>query len=152
MKIVTQVCHRSVATTRAQRVSPKRPTAFALISALLLFGAASGCQNKETPPPLPTAKPATTPSTLKLEAPKEEDAGGPKKTVKKGGGKSQGTLGACCAALRQNAAGAPPETAGHMQNAAAACDAANATGAGKAGFAGVLGGLLKGAGMPPACK
>lgn len=166
MKIATQVCHRSVATTRqgSAKLSRARSSKMvssgltgtlrsgvAVLGALLLLGAASGCQNKETPPPLPTAKPPATASTVVLTPPEDEDAGAVKKPVKKGTG-SPGGLAACCKALRQNAASAPPETQGHMLNAAAACDAANATGVGKAVFGGQLSGLLRGAGMPPACK
>lgn len=116
--------------------------------------AAPGCKQDEAPPPLPEAKPAPTPTTLELAPPEEEDAGAEEEKPKptgKGGAKAGGALSACCAALRQNAASAPPETAGHMLNAASLCDAANATGT-KAGFLATLGGLLKGAGIPAACK
>ncbi len=121
-----------------------------LLCAALAVGATLGCKKEEEPPPpLPEAKPAATPETLELEIP-EEDAGEEEEPKKTGTGvrKPKG-LAACCAALRQNAASAPPETQGHMLNAAAACDAANAAGAGS--VAG-LSALLRGAKMPAACQ
>ncbi len=137
--------------SRSRRVSGT--VALSLLVCLAALGA-SGCKNEDPPPPLPEPKPAATPTTLQLEAP-EEDAGKeeeePKK-VGKGVKRASGPLAACCSALRQNAANAPPETKGHMLNAAAACDAANAAGGGKSGFLGALSGLLGGAGIPAACK
>jgi hypothetical protein len=119
-------------------------------SLLLAVATTTGCKKEEEPPPpLPEAKPAATPETLELEIP-EEDAGEEEEPKKTGTGKARPRgLAACCAALRQNAASAPPESKGHMLNAAAACDAANAAGAGTvAGLAG----LLRGAKMPSACQ
>jgi hypothetical protein len=127
-----------------------------LIASLALPVAAfafSSCKSNEAPPPLPVAKPAPAPSVANI-APEEEaaDAGtqkAEKKVTSKGGGGSGGALGACCKALRQNAASAPPETQGHLLNAATMCDAANKQGLGKAtGFLSALGG----ASIPTACK
>jgi hypothetical protein len=139
---------------RPRTVRQSRSLGALMLAGVLLTGIAA-CNKDEAPPPLPQAKPATTPTALQLQPPAEEDAGADKpakKTGKGGGGKAQGTLGPCCAALRQNAANAPPETQAHLLNAAAACDAANAAGGAKSGFLGMLGGLLKGSGAPPACQ
>jgi hypothetical protein len=138
---------------RPRTLRESRSLGALMLAGVLLTGVAA-CNKDEAPPPLPQAKPATTPTALQLQAPEEEDAGAekPVKKTGKGGGKAQGTLGPCCAALRQNAANAPPETQAHLLNAAAACDAANAAGGAKSGFLGVLGGLLKGSGAPPACQ
>jgi len=120
--------------------------AFLALSLVALI-AASGCK-EDPPPPLPEAKTAPTPTTLELEVP-EEDGGAEEEVAKpkgKGVRKPSGPLAACCAALRQNAASAPPETQGHMLNAAAACDAANkAGGTSFPGFPGL-------AALPAACK
>lgn len=116
---------------------------------------ATGCKKDEPPPPLPSAAPvATAPAPLQL---KPEDAGvkalpvdaGKKKVAGKGGG--GGGLGPCCAALQQNAASAPPPTNGYMLQAAAMCQTLNAQGAGKAAVGSLLG-LMRGAGLPAACK
>jgi len=115
----------------------------------------TSCKKEEPPPPLPSAAPvAAAPAPLQL---KPEDAGvklpadaGAKKKVAHGGG-GGGGLGPCCAALQQNAASAPPPTNGYMLQAAAACQAMNAQGMGRAAV-GQLMGMLRGAGMPPACK
>jgi hypothetical protein len=136
----------------ARRRQGLRPTTggLLLMSALLVAALAGGCTKDEAPPPLPQAKPATTPTALQLEIPKDEDAGATKPVKKggKGGGGAAGALGPCCAALKQNAASAPPETQAHMLNAAAACDAANKVGGSKSSFLG----LLRGAGLPAACQ
>ncbi len=124
------------------------------ILAGLLGGIAVGCQKDEAPPPLPTPKPAPTPTVAQLvpeEDEEEEEVEEAKPTTRRTtGGKAAGPLTACCQALRQNAANAPPETKGHMLTAAAACEAANASG--NTGFLGGLNTLLKGANMPPACQ
>lgn len=125
---------------------------FALLLSLTASGLAlDGCKSNEAPPPLPAAKPVPTPSVANIAPEVEEDAGTKpeeKKPTGKGGGSGGGgVLGACCKALRQNAASAPPETAGHLLNAATLCDAANKQGLGKA--AGFLAGLGN---VPAACK
>lgn len=60
-------------------------------------------------------------------------------------------IGACCAALRQNAKSAPPQQVGAYLAAAAACDAVRNNPQGKAALAGVRA-ALAGANMPGACK
>jgi hypothetical protein len=126
------------------------------VSFLMATGVVTGCKKEEPPPPLPSAQPVTAaPAPLQL---KPEDAGvkppptdsGVKK-VAHGGGHGGGGLGPCCAALQQNAASAPPPTNGYMLQAAAMCQALNAQGMGKAAVGQLLG-LMRGAGMPPACK
>ncbi len=116
----------------------------------LLTALAIGCQKEEAPPPLPQAKPAEVPAVATI-IPEDEDTeeevttDEPKKTGK-GGGTS--TLGKCCAALRQNAANAPPETKVQMEQAAAACDAAN-----KAGASSALSVIRRfGVALPPICQ
>lgn len=117
----------------------------------------SGCKKDEPPPPLPSAAPATTPSApVVLEV---EDAGddgdaddGDASDAKKGVGVPAASLKACCNALAQNAASAPPPTNMYMMQAAAACNAAVAQGKDKASVVGIVSGALKGAGMPAACR
>jgi hypothetical protein len=120
----------------------------------LLLGAPLGCQKEEEPPPLPTAKPAPTPSTLQLVVDDKEDAGKKEDEPKKKGsghGTRRGPLSACCAALRQNAANLPEPSKGYTVTAAAACEAANGSGSPAGAFLGTLTGLLRGAPLPPAC-
>ncbi|MCB9576774.1 MAG: acyltransferase [Polyangiaceae bacterium] len=115
----------------------------------------AGCKKEEPPPPLPSAAPVSTPSApLELAI---EDAGdegdadaeaGPKKT---GPYKPAPSLKACCNALAQNAANAPPPTNAYMLQAAAACNAAVAQGKSSGSVLAVVRGALKGAGMPAAC-
>jgi len=130
-----------------------RSSHLAALLAGALSIAATGCQKEEAPPPLPQARPAETPTVATLvpegedEFEEEEEEPAPKK----GSGKAAaGPLTKCCQALRQNAANAPPETAGHLLTAAAACDAANS--AGKTSAASIISGLLKGAQMPAVCQ
>lgn len=127
-------------------------SAAALLASVLLI-AATGCQKDEAPPPLPQAKPAETPQVATLvpegedDFEEEEEQAAPKTGTRKA---APGPLAKCCQALRQNAANAPPETAGHMLTAAAACDAANSSG--KTSAASVISSLLKGAQMPAVCQ
>ncbi len=125
-------------------------------SVLLATWMVTGCKKDEPPPPLPSAAPVATapPAPLQLKpedagvaAPTPVDAG--KKVAKGGGG--GGGLGPCCAALQQNAASAPPPNNGYMLQAAAMCQALNKQGAGRAAIGSILG-LLRGAGLPAACK
>lgn len=119
----------------------------------LVFGAvvstATGCKQDEAPPPLPTAKPVETPAIATIvpedDETEEETSEEVKKTGKAGSGSS---LSKCCSALRQNAANAPPETKGHMESAAAACDAAV-----KAGASSVVGVISRfGIKVPAVCQ
>lgn len=100
----------------------------------LLVALATGCQKEEAPPPLPQAKTVEPPTVATIIPEDEEEeeevtTDEPKKTGKAGGGNA---LSKCCQALRQNAANAPPETKVQMEQAAAACDAANKAGASSA--------------------
>lgn len=123
----------------------------------VLIGVAGGaaCKKDEPPPPLPAPKVVET-----AEAPLEltpEDAGAvpepPKPAAKSGGGmRKSGSLAACCAALRQNAANAPEPTKGYMIYAAGACDLAAAQGKDRASAVGAITAALKGAGLPTDCK
>jgi hypothetical protein len=125
-----------------------------LCLSLAMGGALAGCKTEETPPPLPTTKPAPTPTTVTLVADEAEDAGTKEDKKKKGGvgGRPRGPLTACCAALRQNSANLPEPSKGHMSTAAAACEAANGSGTAPGAFIGTLTGLLRGAPLPPACR
>jgi hypothetical protein len=116
----------------------------------------AGCKKDEPPPPLPSAAPATTPS-----APVElvvEDAGedvedaSDASDAKKGVGVPTSSMKACCNALAQNAASAPPPTNMYMQAAAAACSTAVAQSKDKSTISGIVSGMLKGAQMPAACR
>ncbi|MEZ4226932.1 MAG: hypothetical protein R3B13_38680 [Polyangiaceae bacterium] len=115
----------------------------------------TGCKKDEPPPPLPSSEPAAAPSApLQLaiedagpEADADADAAKPK-----GPYKPAASLKACCAALAQNAASAPPPTNMYMLQAAAACNAAVAQGKDKGSVVAVVQGALKGAGMPAACR
>ncbi len=114
-----------------------------------------GCEKDEPPPPLPAATAEEKPEEpLVLEA---EDAGEEEDAaVKKVGGggtfRKKSDLAACCAALQQNAANAPPPTNLYLGQAAAYCQALAAQGKDKASAASGIAGMLKGAGMPGACR
>lgn len=125
----------------------KTAALFSLLTAL-----AAGCQKEETPPPLPTAKPVETPAvaTIVPEDEEEEESteGATTDAPKKGGTGGKSTLGKCCAALRQNAANAPPETKVQMEQAAAACAVAD-----KAGASSALSIISRfGIKVPPVCQ
>jgi hypothetical protein len=113
-----------------------------------------GCKQEVEPPPLPTSKPAPTPTTLQLAVDEKLDAGKKDEPKKKGGGGARrgGPLSACCSALRQNAAGLPEPSKGHTLTAAAACEAANNSGTAPGAFLGTLTALLRGAPLPAACR
>jgi hypothetical protein len=105
------------------------------------------------PPPLPPAEPAAASAPLELkvldagvEEPPEEDK------PKGKGGARPGGLAPCCAALQQNATMAPEPTKTYMVQAAAFCSAAAAQGQDRAAAMGMILGMLKGAGLPAACK
>lgn len=115
-----------------------------------------GCKKDEPPPPLPAAAaPAAEPSPVLAIEPVPDlppDAGTP---VKKGGGgvaAPAANLQACCNALAQNAASAPEPNATYMKQAAATCGVLAQQGKDKGTLVAVLAGMLKGAGMPAACK
>jgi hypothetical protein len=71
--------------------------------------------------------------------------------AKAGTGGDPSGVSACCAAIRQNSKSAPLDQQGMYIAAAAACDALKNNPQGKAGL-GQLAGILRGAGLPPACK
>jgi hypothetical protein len=81
------------------------------------------------------------------------DAGADTGAAKKGGrGAPRQSLKACCVALRQNAANAPPPNDQYMLTAAAICDGAVASGQVGGSIVAQLQAALKGAGMPSACQ
>jgi hypothetical protein len=121
------------------------------ISSLALVG----CKKDEAPPPLPTAAaPVAEPSPVLAIEPVPDvvpDAGGPAKKVT-GGVAAASNLKACCSALAQNAASAPEPNATYMKQAAATCDVLAAQGKDKGSLMAVVTGMLRGAGLPAACK
>lgn len=134
-----------------------RPFTTLLVSMVLPLApiAFMGCKKDEPPPPLPTAAaPTAEPSPVLAIEPVPElppDAGAP---VKKGVGgvAPAANIQACCNALAQNAASAPEPTATYMKQAAATCGVLAQQGKDKGTLVAVLAGVLKGAGMPAACK
>ena len=136
-------------------MTPKTLVVLGPVSLVLTTWVVTGCKKDEPPPPLPSAAPIATapPAPLQL---RPEDAGvkapphdAGKKVGK--GGPGGGGLGPCCKALEQNAASAPPPNNGYMLQAAQMCKALNAQGAPKTAVNSLLG-LLRGAGLPAACK
>lgn len=113
------------------------------------------CKKEEPPPPLPAAAAATEPTPeLALEPvtpTTEPDTG---TTPKKTGGvaKPSGNLQACCNALAQNAANAPEPNATYMKQAAATCGVLAGQGKDAGSAVAILAGMLRGAGIPAACK
>jgi hypothetical protein len=138
-----------------------------LIGLLATLPGAAGCKKKEEElPPAPSAAPAPTPTpapTPVVIAP-EEDAGAPVEDaaadMKKPAGKAAPAdvagLRACCTALEQNAASMPPPNNAYALQAANLCKSlVNGLASGsatKAGALGAIGGIMKGANLPPACK
>ncbi len=116
-------------TTRSLTFKIALPSALGLLIALgLTF---SACKKDEEPPPLPTAsadEPEEPTPTLTLQP--EEDAGddADADAKPKGPFKPAQSLANCCAALKQNAASAPPPTNTYMLAAAGICDGAVASG------------------------
>jgi hypothetical protein len=138
-----------------------------LLVGLLASLPGSGCKKKEeelppapsaAPPPPATPAPVPTPVVI---AP-EEEAGAPedaaadvKKAVKAAPADVAG-LRACCTALQQNASSMPPPNNAYALQAANLClSLVNGLASGsatKAGALGAIGGIMKGANLPPACK
>ncbi|HMA94088.1 MAG TPA: hypothetical protein VKP30_15460 [Polyangiaceae bacterium] len=125
----------------------------ALPISLLAF---TGCKKDDPPPPLPSAASAAPePNPVLAIEPVPDvvpDAGVP---VKKGGGgvaSPAANLQACCNALAQNAASAPEPNATYMKQAAGTCGVLAAQGKDKGTLIAAIAGLLKGAGLPAACK
>jgi hypothetical protein len=141
-----------------------------VLVALLGIGSAgiSGCKKKEedAPPPLvtsvtpaPTPAPAPTPVAVLPEedaAPAGAEDAAVKKVVAKAAPADVAGLRACCTALQQNAASMPAPNNTYAMQAAAICQSlVGALAAGsttKAGALGSIGGMLRGANLPPACK
>lgn len=114
-----------------------------------------GCEKDEPPPPLPSAAPKTEPTeelTLEPEDAGVDDADADADKKPTGPYKPGPSLKACCAALSQNANSAPEPQATYMRQAAATCNAMVASGQGKGTILGAVRGVLKGAGMPSACR
>jgi len=112
----------------------------------------TACKKDEPPPPLPSAapQPAPTPQAVELQPIAEAalpDAGAEKKPT--GKGVKPASVSACCAALEQNAASAPEPNATYMKQAAAFC---RSQGGSNPQILGMLQGMLRGAGLPAACK
>jgi hypothetical protein len=136
-----------------------------LVGLLASLSAPSSCKKEEEPPPAPSAPPpAPPPAPTPVAIATEEEAGLPiddagpdvKKPVGKAAPADVAGLRACCTALEQNAASMPPPNNAYALQAANMCKslvAGLASGsATKAGALGALGGIMKGANLPPACK
>jgi hypothetical protein len=136
-----------------------------LLVGLLATLPGSGCKKKEEDlPPAPSAIPAPTPAPaptpvviVEEDAGVVEDAGlDVKKPVGKAAPADVAGLRACCTALQQNASSMPPPNNAYALQAANLCLSlvnGMATGsATKAGALGAIGGIMKGANLPPACK
>jgi hypothetical protein len=128
------------------------PSALGLLIALgLTF---SACKKDEDPPPLPTAsaqEPDEPAPALTLQP--EEDAGDEDADADakpKGPYKPAQSLANCCAALKQNAASAPPPTNTYMLAAAGICDGAVASGLDRNAALAQISAAAKGA-LPGAC-
>ncbi len=117
-------------TTRAARFSP-----LALAFLLAGFGVGvTGCEKNAAPPPLPATEVVKKDAAaLELEPEPDagiEDAAAPKPRTGGGKpGKKGPSLAACCKALEQNVASAPPSMQGYYVQAAAACHMAVQAGA-----------------------
>jgi hypothetical protein len=137
-----------------------------LIGLLATLPGSAGCKKKEEElPPAPSAAPAPPPPapTPVVIAP-EEDAGAviddggadAKKPAPKAAPADVAGLRACCTALEQNAASMPPPNNAYALQAANLCKSlVNGLASGsatKAGALGAIGGIMKGANLPPACK
>jgi hypothetical protein len=142
---------------KAAPISLSLLTSLALtIGAVSLSAGYTGCKKDEPPPPLPSAAPETTASAPPLEllpedaGPLVEDAdAAPPKRGKGGGGSS---VKKCCDALQQNSHSAPEPNATYLKQAAATCYAMAAGGQGQPSVLGAISGMLRGAGMPAACR
>jgi hypothetical protein len=142
--------------TRNSRVAPLWISSLGMcVLAGLLMATLVGCEKDEPPPPLPSAAPAATPTPQTQLTITEEDAAvDAEEEPKKGTGKGRpgGSLGACCAALEQNAANAPEPNATYMKSAALACRSAAAAGQTQGAALAGIRAALQTAGMPTACK
>jgi len=136
-----------------------------LVGLLATLPGTTGCKKKEEDlPPAPSAAPpAPPPAPTPVVIAPEEDAGAPedaaadvKKAVGKAAPADVAGLRACCTALEQNAASMPPPNNAYALQAANLCKSlVNGLASGsatKAGALGAIGGIMKGANLPPACK
>jgi hypothetical protein len=134
-----------------------------LVGLLALPG--SGCKKKEEDlPPAPSAAPPPpAPEPTPVVIAPEFDAGSVedaavdvKKPVGKAAPADVAGLRACCTALQQNASSMPPPNNAYALQAANLClSLVNGLASGsatKAGALGAIGGIMKGANLPPACK
>lgn len=116
----------------------------------------TGCKKDEPPPPLPSAPPAAStpaaaPETLQLAPePVPSDSADPKKPT--GTGVPGASLKKCCAALAQNAKGAPPPNDTLMLQASQACNVAVAAGAANPAVLAAVRAAMGGAALPPGCQ
>jgi hypothetical protein len=136
-----------------------------LVGLLATLPGTTGCKKKEEDlPPAPSAAPpAPPPAPTPVVIAPEEEAGAPedagadvKKAVSKAAPADVAGLRACCTALEQNAASMPPPNNAYALQAANLCKSlVNGLASGsatKAGALGAIGGIMKGANLPPACK
>lgn len=116
----------------------------------------TGCKKDEPPPPLPSAPPAAStpaaaPETLQLAPePVPSDSADAKKPT--GTGVAGPSLKKCCAALAQNAKGAPPPNDTLMLQASQACNVAVAAGQASPAVLAAVRAALGGAALPPGCQ
>jgi hypothetical protein len=138
-----------------------------LVGLLASLPGSTGCKKKEedlppapsAAPPPPAPAPAPTPVVI---APEEdagaliEDAAADVKKVGKAAPADVAGLRACCTALQQNASSMPPPNNAYALQAANLClSLVNGLASGsttKSGALGAIGGIMKGANLPPACK
>jgi hypothetical protein len=135
-----------------------------LVGLLATLPGSTGCKKKEEDmPPAPSAAPPAPVPTPVVIAPEEdagaiiEDAGvDAKKPAGKAAPADVAGLRACCTALQQNASSMPPPNNAYALQAANMClSLVNGLASGsatKAGALGAIGGIMKGANLPPACK
>ena len=117
----------------------------------------TGCHKDEPPPPLPSAPPAAAstpaaaPQTLELAPePVPSDSAEPKKVA--GTGAPAASLKKCCAALAQNAKGAPPPNDTLMLQASQVCNVAVAAGTASPAVLAAVRAALGGAALPAGCQ
>ncbi len=134
---------------RSPFTSTAAHVAFGLLLSFGLMG--SMCKKDEEPPPMPsaTAEPTVVAPTV-LTFQEEVDAGTDAEKPRGTGAPAQ-SLKNCCAALKQNAAGAPEPMKAYMMAAAGACDAAVASGADRGAAMSGIRAALGGGTLPAAC-
>jgi hypothetical protein len=136
-----------------------------LVGLLGTLPGSSGCKKQEEElPPAPSATPPPPPPAPTPVVIAEEDAGAivedagadVKKPAAKAAPADVAGLRACCTALQQNASSMPPPNNTYALQAANLClSLVNGLASGsttKSGALGAIGGIMKGANLPPACK